>query len=113
MKRRIRKKEPKTITEIINMAAFAAARLAVSELSATAPRRQYLRLPEAARLLGMKSHQLSNLVSSRYFGVREGVRRVSNKRIFIFWPRFEQTVLSGKWKAPFTRRPRRAEQNAG
>jgi hypothetical protein len=108
-----KEKEPTTISELIDRAAIAAARAAFTELSATiTPRRQYFRLPEVAKLLGMRPRQLSNLVSDKYFGAREGVRRVSGKRVFIHWPTFEATVLSGTWKAPFTRRPRRSERNA-
>src|SRR5208337_4183318 len=104
-------KEP-TITELINKAAIAAARVVVAELGAAKPRREYFKVSEVAVLIGMRPRQLSNLVSQKYFGAREGVRRISGKRILIHWPSFEETVLSGDWKAPFGRRPLRSERNA-
>lgn len=112
MKSNTKGKGRTTISEIIDRAAIAAARAVVAELGASSARREYFKVSEVANFIGMRPHQLSNLVSAKYFDAREGVRRISGKRIMIHWPSFERTVLSGSWKPRFTKRPRRAERNA-
>ncbi len=75
------------------------ARAVLAELDRRPANREYLSVRETAERLGLKPENLAGRVSEGFFGKKDGVRHVS-RRVFIHWPTFEATVLSGDWKPP-------------